>query len=115
MIGVVFLDISKAFDTIDHSILLRKLRKPFSLSDSSCQWVESYLQNREQAARFADVLSPTCPITAGVPQGSVLGPTLLSMLSMIPRNLLHLLLLHCLRMTQQSSLLELVSRTSLLS
>ena len=79
MIGVVFLDISKAFNTIDHSTLLRKLRKLFSLSDSSCQWVESYLQSREQAVRFAGVLSPTCPITAGVPQGSVLGSTLFSM------------------------------------
>ena len=68
MIGVVFLDISKAFNTIDHSIILRKLRKLLSLSDSSCQWVESYLQSREQAVRFAGMLSPTCPITADVPQ-----------------------------------------------
>ena len=95
MIGFIILNISKAFDTIDHSILLMKLRKVFSLSDSSCQWVESYLQNLEQAVRFAGILSPTCPITADIPWGFVLGPTLFSCSSMICHNILHLLLLQC--------------------
>ena len=70
---------AKAFDTIDHIILLKKLKRLFNVDDSSCLWVESYLHNRDQAVRFNGELSPSYPITAGVPQGSVLGPTLLSM------------------------------------
>ena len=77
---MVFLDIAKPFDTIDHSILLKKLKRLFNVHDSSCLWVESYLRNREQAVRFNGEASPSCPITAGVPQGSVLDPTLFSMI-----------------------------------
>ena len=70
---------AKAFDTIDHIILLKKLKRLFNVDDSSCLWVKSYLHNREQAVKFNGELSPSCPITASVPQGSVLGPTLFSM------------------------------------
>ena len=71
--GAVFLDLSKAFDTFDHSLLLRKL-KLVGLSDDTVNWFQSYLTNRKQRTSVGDTLSVAAPITIEVPQGSVLGP-----------------------------------------
>ena len=69
----VFLDFSKAFDTVDHAILLRKL-KSVGLDDNSVGLFHSYLTSRRQIKSTNDTLSSSLSVTAGVPQGSVLGP-----------------------------------------
>ena len=71
----VFIDLSKAFDTINHGLLLKKL-KYYGINDLSLQWFSSYLANRSQYVIWNGVSSTTLPISTGVPQGSVLGPLL---------------------------------------
>ena len=73
--AVCFLDISKCFDTIDHSILLNKLKK-YGIRDNECKWFLSYLTNRRQVVYFDNNLSTEEKISIGVPQGSTLGPLL---------------------------------------
>ena len=69
----IFLDLSKAFDTIDHTILLAKLRY-YGIYDTALLLVKSYLKNRKQYVEFEDTKSGILPI--GVPQVSILGPLL---------------------------------------
>ena len=73
--GVVFLDLKKAFDTVDRNILLRKL-KSIGASDQACSWFISYLRERKQTTKIDTTLSSMSPISHGVPQGSILGPLL---------------------------------------
>ena len=76
-VGVVFLDISKAFDTVSHDLLLSKLSH-LGLSPSTVSWFKSYLTNRCHVTRVADSCSSLGFPHSGVPQGSILGPTLFS-------------------------------------
>ena len=73
IIAVVLLNMSKAFDTINHGILLNKL-PDIGISPSSVAWFTSYLSNRRQVVHINSALSDPPPVISGVPQGSVLGP-----------------------------------------
>ena len=73
--ALVLLDLSKAFDSIDHSLLLTKLRS-LGVSSSAVDWFNSYLSGRSQIVRIGSTLSESRLITHGVPQGSILGPVL---------------------------------------
>ena len=73
---LVLLDLSAAFDTIDHAILLTRLQKTFGLGGTVLNWFKSYLTNRVQCVKINKTFSCDKPLLFGVPQGSVLGPLL---------------------------------------
>lgn len=72
----VCLDLSAAFDTVDHQLLLSRLTKSFGVSGTALNWLASYLGNRNQQVGIGTARSEPTVCTAGVPQGSVLGPLL---------------------------------------
>ena len=76
--ALILLDLSKAFDSINHAILLRKLRC-VGASDKTVKWFQSYLSGRTQRVRIGSSVSKALPITHGIPQGAILSPLLFSL------------------------------------
>ncbi|XP_022226291.1 uncharacterized protein LOC121403754 isoform X1 [Drosophila obscura] len=75
---LTLLDYTKAFDSVDHRILIAKLRESYNFSDSAVRLLSSYLLNRSQAVVAEGKMSSFAYVKCGVPQGSVLGPILFS-------------------------------------
>ena len=73
--GVIFLDLKKAFDTVNHDILIKKL-KQHGVDNNELSWFQSYLNNRSQTVSVNSTLSDFESINIGIPQGSILGPLL---------------------------------------
>ena len=72
---VLFFDLAKAFDTLDHNILFSKLER-YGIRGTPLDLIKSYLTNRSQRVVINNISSSELPITIGVPQGSILGPLL---------------------------------------
>ena len=78
LVLLVLLDLSAAFDTINHSLLLERLQSNAGICNSALSWFASYLTNRSQTVLVGTSFSEETNLTCGVPQGSVLGPILFS-------------------------------------
>ena len=72
----VFLDLAKAFDTVDHKILLTKLNHYYGIRGVANNWFKSYLESRNQYVSINGTSSDFSIVTCGAPQGSILGPLL---------------------------------------
>jgi hypothetical protein len=77
--ALVLLDLSAAFDTVDHEILLHRLQFWFGISGNALKLLSSYLSCRSQSVLINGVSSSSLPLNTGVPQGSVLGPILFTL------------------------------------
>jgi len=77
-VEILFVDFTKAFDTVSHNILLQKLND-LEIRGDVWSWLKNYLTERRQVVRINGCDSDTHIITHGVPQGSILGPTLFSL------------------------------------
>lgn len=75
IVGVVFIDLRRAFELVNRNILLQKLER-YGLKGVVIKWFKSYLNNRTQRVKFNGMLSDPIDVKVGVPQGSVLGPLL---------------------------------------
>ena len=77
--ALTLLDLSAAFDTIDHATLTDSLSDWYGISAQAQIWFSSYLQNRHQSVKIKDTFSYKVTLSYGVPQGSVLGPLLFTL------------------------------------
>ena len=73
---VVYFDFSKAFDSVNHDLILTKLKSMYGIDGRLLKFVQNYLQGREQSVVIDNCVSTSKPVLSGVPQGSILGPIL---------------------------------------
>ncbi|XP_072556731.1 uncharacterized protein [Paramormyrops kingsleyae] len=94
---LILLDLTAAFDTISHSILLSRLKNLLNITGSALFWLQSYLTNRQQFIHINHCSSTIAPVQQGVPQGSVLGPLLFILYILPLGNIIrrHGLRFHC--------------------
>ncbi len=94
---LVLLDLSAAFDTIDHNILLNRLENFVGISGSALAWFKSYLSDRHQFVAVNEEVSYRSQVQYGVPQGSVLGPLLFTLYMLPMGNIIrkHRVSFHC--------------------
>ena len=93
LVGMVCIDLQKAFDTVDHPILLDKLRA-IGVSSSALNWFNSYLSCRQQCVDVDGIKSGFMDVTCGVQQGSILVPILFSIFINYLPNFYHLFILN---------------------
>uniref|UniRef100_A0A8P4KP43 Reverse transcriptase domain-containing protein n=1 Tax=Dicentrarchus labrax TaxID=13489 RepID=A0A8P4KP43_DICLA len=94
---LVLLDLSAAFDTIDHNILLERLEQQIGIKGTALSWFKSYLSDRSQFVHVNDESSINTTVSHGVPQGSVLGPILFTLYMLPLGNIIrnHSINFHC--------------------
>ena len=73
---IVYFDFAKAFDSVNHDLLLHKLKNQFNIDGPLLRFIKSYLQNRKQRVVIGNCFSSLCDVFSGVPQGSIVGPLL---------------------------------------
>ena len=94
---LVLLDLSAAFDTVDHEILLNRVERRLGISGSALAWLRSYLEGRKQSVKIDSDSSDPWELLFGVPQGSVLGPILFTIYTLPVADILkkHDIMYHC--------------------
>ena len=73
---IVYFDFQKAFDSVSHDIILHKLKYQYNIDGSLLRFFVNYLRDRQQRVVIGNKMSTTCHVNSGVPQGSIIGPTL---------------------------------------
>ena len=73
---IIYFDFAKAFDTVNHDIILQKLKDYFKIDGLMLKFIKEYLEGRQQRVMVNGVLSDLCTVKSGVPQSSILGPLL---------------------------------------
>ena len=76
---LVLLDLSTAFNTVNHHMLLNRLKYTFSVTGQALSWLESYFSDRSQSVIIGECRSKLAVLEQGVPQGSILGPLIFTL------------------------------------